>query len=108
MQELLKTGGRLFQFSKFARGEGRGARGRGAEARGARREGSGLRDVGDDPNHVVKFDVIAAVESPWNGFLADPSYTDLTLRIVGLGVVNVQGYLAVNADRLDLLHDHRL
>jgi hypothetical protein len=55
----------------------------------------------------MQLDVITGVQATRNGFLSNTSDADLPLRVVGFGVVDIERYLPVDADRLDLLHDRR-
>jgi hypothetical protein len=57
--------------------------------------------VGDDADNVVELDRVARVEPARYRFLADAGDADLALGIVGLGVIDVERNLAMNADRLD-------
>jgi hypothetical protein len=59
-------------------------------------------------DNVVQFSVITGVESARDRFFANARNPDLSLGIVGFGVVNIEGDLAVNTDGLNLLHDYRL
>ena len=53
----------------------------------------------------VEADGLALLYAAADGFAADARHTDLTVGLVGEPVVDVVRQLAVNADRLNLVHD---
>src|SRR4249920_1811041 len=69
---------------------------------------SGLGDMSDDADDVMQLDRIACVEAARDGLLPHARDSDLPFRILGLDVIDVEGHLAVDADRLHLPHDRRL
>ncbi len=65
-------------------------------------------DLRDDAEQVMQLDRIAGLQTARHRLRTDPREAHLPVRIVRINDVDVQRYLPVNADGLDLLDDRRL
>ena len=74
---------------------------------GGRSPDVGLGDVRDDAEDVVQLDVVAGLDRPGHGLLADAGPAGLALHVVRIEEVDVERHLAVDTHRLDL-RNHRL